>query len=410
MSSVAEFREGWKPLFGAMIGVGSGLTGIVFYTHGVFVVPLTEEFGWSRGATQFAFSFVMISAALTGPLVGSLTDKYGARALALSGVLALTLTFAALSFTTGNIWTYYSLWIVMSLLAAGTFPVTWTRAVTTWFDTNRGLALGITMMGTGLVAAAGPLYAAWLIENFGWRDSYRAIGATLLVVSFPIAYLFFREKPVVAEAGPAPAANLGMSFREALSGYRFWAMGIGLLFVCCGVAGLISNLVPLLIDRGYTATDAAGFAGFVGLMVIVGRVVVGYLVDRIWAPIIACIFLILPAISCVLLAQDNLTPVMIYTSALLIGLAAGAELDLIAFLTSRYFGLKNYGQIYGGQFVFFAVGSGAAPAIFGWSQDVTGSYAMILYSTAALFVIGALLMLMLGKYPEFEAAQEPAQA
>ncbi len=145
-------------------------------------------------------------------------------------------------------------------------------------------------------------------------------------------------------------------------------------------------------------------------MVIVGRVVVGYLVDRIWAPIIACIFLILPAVSCLLLAQDNLTPAMIYTSALLIGLAAGAELDLIAFLTSRYFGLKNYGQIYGGQFVFFAVGSGAAPAIFGWSQDVTGSYALILYSTAALFVIGALLMLVLGKYPEFNASQEPTQA
>ena len=156
MSSFSEFRTGWRPLIGAIVGVGSGLTGIVFYTHGVFIVPLTGEFGWSRGAAQFAFSFVMISAALTGPIVGSLTDKYGARALALSGVFALSLTFAALSFTTGNILVYYALWIVMSVAAAGTFPVTWTRGVNTWFDSNRGLALGLTMMGTGLVAAAGP--------------------------------------------------------------------------------------------------------------------------------------------------------------------------------------------------------------------------------------------------------------
>ncbi len=126
----------------------------------------------------------------------------------------------------------------------GNIPRHLDAAVTTWFDSNRGLALGITMMGTGLVAASGPLYAAWLIENFGWRDGYRAIGATLLVFSFPIAYLFFREKPVTVEAGPAPAARLGVSFRDALSDYRFWAMGIGLLFVCYGVAGLISTSCP----------------------------------------------------------------------------------------------------------------------------------------------------------------------
>jgi MFS family permease len=93
---------------------------------------------------------------------------------------------------------------------------------------------------------------------------------------------------------------------------------------------------------------------------------------------------------------------MISISALAIGLAAGAELDLIAYMSSRYFGLKNYGKIYGAQFVFFAVGSGAAPAVFGWSQDVTGSYELILYSTAVLFVVGSLLMLVMGPYPLFK--------
>lgn len=396
---------GWRPLVGAIIGVGSGLTGIVFYTHGVFVVPITGEFGWSRGAAQFAFSFVMISAALTGPIVGSLTDKYGARTLALSGVFALSLTFAALSFTTDNILVYYALWILMSVAAAGTFPVTWTRGVNTWFDSNRGLALGLTMMGTGLVAAAGPVYAAWLIESFGWREAYRAIGATLLVFALPITYLCFRERDVRLETGAPSPSDYGVPLSEALGDYRFWAMGIGLLFVCYGVAGLISNLVPLLIDKGYPATEAASYAGFVGLMVIVGRLVVGYLVDRVWAPLIAAIFLILPAVSCVLLAQAQPAPMMISIAALLIGLAAGAELDLIAYLTSRYFGIKHYGKVYGAQFVFFAIGSGAAPAIFGWSQDVTGSYAMILYSTAGLFVVGALLMLALGKYPDLGPAK-----
>ncbi|NKB43135.1 MAG: MFS transporter [Alphaproteobacteria bacterium] len=397
-----EFRAGWQPLLGAIIGVGAGLTGIVFYTHGVFVVPITQEFGWSRGATQFAFSFVMISAALTGPFIGVLTDKLGARKLALFSMFALSISFAALSLTTDQIWTYYALWIFMAIIAAGTFPVTWTRGVITWFDGNRGLALGLTMMGTGLVAAAGPLYAAWLIQTFGWREAYQAIGATLLIVAFPIAYFFFHERDVTGKGEHSRPAMEGMEPKEAIFSYRFWAMGIALLFICYGVGGLISNLVPMLMDKGYQATEAASYAGFVGTMVIVGRLVVGYLIDRVWAPMIACIFLIIPAVSCLLLAQDVLSPVSITIAAMAVGLAAGAELDIIAFMTSRYFGMKHYGKLYGGQFIFFAVGSGAAPAVFGWSYDTMGSYEFILYSTAVLFVIGALLFLSMGKYPDFK--------
>ena len=397
-----EFRAGWQPLLGAIVGVGAGLTGIVFYTHGVFVVPLTQEFGWSRGATQFAFSFVMISAALTGPFIGSLTDKYGARKLALFSMFALSFAFAALSLTTDQIWTYYALWIFMAVVAAGTFPVTWTRGVITWFDGNRGLALGLTMMGTGLVAATGPLYAAWLIQTFGLREAYQVIGATLLIFACPIAYFCFREREVTVVADRTPPNKLGFEPKEAFFSYQFWAMGIALLFICYGVGGLISNLVPMLMDKGFASTEAASYAGLVGTMVIVGRLVVGYLIDRVWAPKIACIFLILPSVSCLLMAQDVLSPVSITVAALAVGLAAGAELDIIAYMTSRYFGMKHYGKLYGGQFVFFAVGSGAAPALFGWSYDVSGSYEIILYSTAVLFVIGALLMLTMGPYPVFK--------
>lgn len=407
--SFAEFKTGWQPLLGAIVGVGSGLTGIVFYTHGVFVIPITEEMGWSRGATQFAFSFVMMSAAITAPFIGIIIDKYGARRLALFGLFALGFAFAGLSFTTDNILSYYALWIFMAVVAAGTFPVTWTRAINTWFDGRRGLALGLTMMGTGIAASIGPVYAATLIENFGWRDAYRGIGATLLIVSFPIAFLCFKERHHHADADTPhpPTLMTGVSPREALSGARFWILGFGMLFICFGVAGLIANLVPLLMDKGFLATEAAGYAGLVGINVIIGRLVVGYLIDRYWAPLIACIFLILPALSCLLLAVDQPAAIGISIAALMIGLAAGAELDLMAFLISRYFGLKNYGQLYGGLFIFFAVGSGAAPALFGVWYDVTGSYEIILYGTAALFVVGSAMMLLLGPYPHFE--KQPAE-
>ncbi|MBP02959.1 MAG: hypothetical protein CMM25_09135 [Rhodospirillaceae bacterium] len=408
LESLHEFRLGWKIILGAIIGVGSGLTGIVFYTHGVFIVPIIQETGWSRGSAQFAFSFVMITAVLTAPLVGYLTDKYGARKLALISLVALSITFASLSMTTNNIYFYYMLWFVMSVLAAGTFPVTWTRGINNLFDKNRGLALGLTMMGTGLVALAGPIYAASLIEDYGWRGAYRYIGLTILLFSFPLVFFFFKEDNIgVSNNSKAPAKvnpyGLEVTLQQAVKDYRFWALGLGLLFVCYGVAGLITNLVPLLLDKGYGYKEAAKYAGLIGVMVIIGRLLVGYLIDRLPARKVAFVFLILPALSCILLSQSIPGAGSVVIASLIIGLAAGAELDLIAYMTSRYFGMKHYGRIYGAQFIFFAIGSGGAPAIFGWSNDYTGTYDFILYSTAFLFVIGASMILTMGDYSAIES-------
>ena len=406
--SLHEFRLGWKIILGAIIGVGSGLTGIVFYTHGVFIIPIIQETGWSRGSAQFAFSFVMITAVLTAPLVGYLTDKYGARKLALISLVALSITFASLSMTTNNIYFYYMLWFVMSVLAAGTFPVTWTRGINNLFDKNRGLALGLTMMGTGLVALAGPIYAASLIEDYGWRGAYRYMGLTILLFSFPLVFFFFKEDNIVVNNNSKATAKvnphgLEVTLLQAVKDYRFWALGLGLLFVCYGVAGLITNLVPLLLDKGYGYKEAAKYAGLIGVMVIIGRLLVGYLIDRLPARKVAFVFLILPALSCILLSQSIPGAGSVVIASLIIGLAAGAELDLIAYMTSRYFGMKHYGRIYGAQFIFFAIGSGGAPAIFGWSNDYTGTYDFILYSTACLFVIGASMILTMGDYSASES-------
>ena len=345
MLGVQEFKTGWRPLVGAIFGVGSGLTGIVFYTHGVFVIPITDEFGWSRGETQFAFSFVMISAVITGPFIGILSDRFGARLIALLGLFALSLTFASLSLTNATLSNYYLLWIVMSVLSAGTFPVTWTRGVNTWFDSNRGLALGLTMVGTGIVAAIGPILAVKLISNYGWRDAYFFLGLIILLISLPIVFLFFHEKEKNINNSEVDTNLDGMNTKLALLNYKFWLLGFSMLFIAYGVAGIITNFVPLLIDKGYKASEAASYAGFIGAMVIVGRLLVGYLVDRVWAPLIAFVFFLLPCIACWVLIQDLPSPFLVTVGALSVGLAAGAELDFIAYMTSRYFGMKNYGRL-----------------------------------------------------------------
>jgi predicted MFS family arabinose efflux permease len=165
------------------------------------------------------------------------------------------------------------------------------------------------------------------------------------------------------------------------------------------VGGSITNFQPLLIGRGFDAPLAAKIASLIGLSVIIGRLVAGFLIDRFWAPLVTLPMLALPALACFLLAQDQVGVPGAMLSAALIGLAAGAETDLVAFLTARYFGLKNYGRLYGMQYAVFGFASGIAPALFGRVYDVYGTYQPILYAAAVLFVIGALLLLTLGRYP-----------
>jgi len=364
---------------------------------------------WSRGQVQLGITIMILMAVVTAPAIGWLIDKIGARRVALASVPLYGVTLASLSLSSDAIWSYYFLWACIAILAAGTLPITWTRVVNTWFDDYRGIALGITLAGTGLAATFAPPYVAWLIEELGWRAAYVALAATVTAISLPGVYLLFKEPlgspDACTESDSShrvnPAAEGGITLKKAIQGYRFWALGLALFFVATGISGLITNLFPLLVDKGLTAADAAGYAGFIGISVISGRLLAGYLVDYFWAPMIAAIFLSAPCVAALILTGTGAIPVLIGLSASIIGLAAGAELDLLAFLTSRYFGLKHYGAIYGAQFVFFSIGAGLAPVGFGRAYDVFGSYNDILLVVSVMSLIGAGLMLTLGRYPDF---------
>jgi predicted MFS family arabinose efflux permease len=156
--------------------------------------------------------------------------------------------------------------------------------------------------------------------------------------------------------------------------------------VAIGVGGSMTNLQPLLMDRGFEASRAAQVTGVIGASVIGGRLLAGYLIDRYWAPLVTLPMLALPAISCLLLAQPQVSLPAALLSAALIGLA-------------------NYGRLYGLQYAVFGFASGFSPFLFGRVFDSTGTYQPILYAAAVLFVVGALALLALGPYPRFE---EPA--
>ena len=166
---------------------------------------------------------------------------------------------------------------------------------------------------------------------------------------------------------------------------------------------MVSNTVPLLRDKGLSAVAASAVFGSFGLSLIGGRVLVGYLVDRIWAPGVAAVALTLPAIGCLLLGITGPAETgTLVLATMLVGVGAGAEFDIAAYLVARYFGMRDYGRLFGVHLGMITLASTLAPWLAGTLYKSTGSYATMLTLCGGAFVVGALMLLPLGRYPKFE--------
>ena len=313
------------------------------------------------------------------------------------------------------------LWFLLAVSGAGTLPITWTRTVNAWFHQRRGLALGLALIATGIFGSLAKFVAQHLIEQYGWRGAYVGVGVLPLLIAFPIAWLFFHDidhprvqKKVerMREEIPENAAAVygGMKLSGAIRDWRFWLLAYAFFPISFAVGGPIPNLETILQTKGFDKGTAVQLAVILGPAVVFGRVAGGFLLDRIWAPAVAAVVLSLPAISVILLAQGDLSYATAAMAIFVLGMAAGVEYDLMAFIVSRYFGMAHYAAIYGMLYGFFALGAGTAPAIFARAFDMTGSYDGILNVVAIGFVAGAVPLLLLGKYREFppDEAARPA--
>lgn len=417
----SEVRLGWKLILASSMGVICSAVVLPFYTIGALLKPLTAEFGWDRSEVQLGILFSSGLGALTALLVGSLCDRYGPRALVLPGLVGLSLGFFIAAGMNGELWMFFLAYACMALLGAGTTPITWTRAIAESFDKQRGLALGLTLTGTGICAMFAPAYTVWLVDEFGWRVAYVGIGLLPLLLAGPFVWAWFRphrqtrsspqDADGAASAEKAPAVPLpGLTLGQAVRGYRFWVLCASIFAVYMAVSGISPNLIAALTDKGFTPASAATVQGVYGFSIMLGRLVVGWLVDRYWAPGVALVSLSLPAVGCLILTgSPDFTWAVV--AALLIGFAAGAELDLMAFFAARYFGLAHYAKIYSILYALLAVGSGTAPMLFARVFDETASYEVSFLIATGLFLFGAVIVLALGRYPqphELEAAAKGA--
>jgi MFS family permease len=379
-----------------------------FNVLGFLFEPLNGEFGWSKTQVSIGVTIYGVTAALLAPVFGWLADRYGVRRVAIWSVVAFIFAFSSLYFTPSSLRGFYFLWLLVGLVGIGSTPVTWSRAIGMWFVRNRGLALGIMLLGTSAAGMIVPKIAVWTSANWGWRAMFPTLSLLPLLLALPFVLAFFREPRADERPGALvnEAGNIaGMTFGEALRTRQFWLLWSSILLIAFAYGGAHTHMPTIVKDHGLTREQAGGIMGIVALGLLVGRVSVGVLLDRIWGPAVAFPVLCLPAIACYLLLGIGSDIGVIKGAAFLLGFAAGAESDLIAFLAARYFGMAHFGRIYGMLYMPFGLFSAISPVVYGMVRDRTGSYDPILGAAAIIFILGGGLLLLLGRYPDLKTRE-----
>lgn len=408
---------GWWIVIVAMIGVSTSPQPFVLGSLGLFMKPFEEEFGWSRSMTSAGITVFTVATAICFPLIGRLIDRYGAKKILLPSMFFLALSLASIPLFVTEIWQFLIVFLLIGTLAAGSNTVSYMPVITAWFDKRRGLAIGLAISGIGMGFFYVPVLVQWLIDRFDWRAGYFGLSAVILLVAMPAIALFLKETPaamglaVDGDSRPEPSAahvKAGLETREALRQVSFWLMMVTFIIVSFALNGMLTHLVPLLTDRGASPGFAATVASALGISVVIGRIGVGLLVDHFFAPRVAVITFGLSALGLLVLSAGASGAGAMFAAAC-IGLSLGAEIDLMAYLASRYFGLRAFASIYGILLSGILLGAGSAPVSFALWFDWTGSYAGVLVIGVVLSVMSMILMALLKPYPQWTASGRALQ-
>lgn len=404
---------GWWIVLVAAIGLSVGYGPIVTFTFGVFFKPLSQEFGWNRAQVSLAFSLSLLVMSVGFPLVGRVVDRLGARKVIVPSVVLFGMGLMSFALLSSRLWLLYAIYIALGVVGGGTAPVPYSNVISHWFDKRRGLALGVAMVGLGLSAFAMPTVAQWLIDVGGWRWAYVCIGVMVILVAAPVVALFLKETPrllgLASDGEPVDSTaahgsqKTGLSFREARGMNTFWIMVCAFFLLSACVHGCLIHLVPLLTDRGVSSQSAALATSLLGGALLFGRVGAGYLLDRLAASTVAVGFFSGATVGFVLF-WSGASGESAFLASFLVGLGMGAEGDIIAYLVSRYFGLRAFGEIYGYAFAAFTLGGVVGPLLMGVGFEATGSYDLVLGAFVCASLVAVALMTQLGPYRRWETA------
>jgi predicted MFS family arabinose efflux permease len=396
----------WPVVIASAVALVVGNGPVLLFTFGIFLKPVAEQMGWPRGTMSLGVAIALTLAGLITPLVGRLIDRWGVQRVLFFAVTAFALGVAAISLAPANVAGFVALYALAGLLSSGQAPLPYAKAITSRFDAHRGLALGIAMAGVGIGTSLMPQAASFLLKTLNWREAYIVLGILTWLVAFPAAF-FVSDARSVKNDNREPTAS-GDDVIVAFRSRAFWATAVAILLVVIALNGAIAHLVALLTDRGMAPNVATSLLIAVGLATLLGRLISGFLLDRIFAPRLAAAIFLIPLIGMTTLLLGGASSAAGLAAAICFGFSLGAEVDIVGYLVSRYFGLRHYGEIYGYIFAIFTIGSGLGPYVMGLSFDQTHSYSVALSAFCGMLIVASATILCLGPYRYPAKQAEPS--
>lgn len=403
-----EWLHGWPiPFIGA---VCYAVASIYFYSMGTFIAPIEKELGWSRA--QISSGFVILSAVgvFANPLMGRVLDRYGARRVALFGMSVHCAALSALSLVE-SLWMWWFLWGLAAVGGAAVSAMVWVAATVSRFDKARGLALAITLCGAGLGAAAAPLLTNEFVAQYGWRGAYLRLGAGMAAITLPLILLSFydasdlrRKRVETVHASAQRASSGGSSYLEAMRSTQFIKLALSTLLLSVPMFAISANLIPILASFGIDKLVAASAAAAFGMGSLAGRAGTGLLLDRVNPTILGAVIFALPIGGLILvMSSAAIAPAVIAGSAIL-GLALGGEIDIVAYLTSRYMAASEFASLFGIIVTMQILALGIGPFLVNYIFDLTGAYSGFLFAALPCFALASMMLLTLGQ-PRTTASQ-----
>ena len=388
----------WSIVAASSLALVASQGPINVFATGIFIKPISQELGFGRGDIATAIGISSVMTAVASPFFGRLIDRYGVRTPLAVSIILFALATAAMSLMPGSVFGLYAMFALAGLFAIGQTPGSYSKVVSAWFDRQRGFALGIVLAGVGMGTIVLPMICKTLIGTFGWREAYLGLAGLIILLALLPVLIFIREPARTLAGDLSPGVTLpGVSMAEAARDRRFWYMIVSFFLAVVAINGSLVHVVPMLTDRGMSLADAVTIISSSGIALIVGRLLAGWIIDRVFAPYVAVFFLVCPMVGLLILA---LQPVEVspLVGVLLLGLGIGGETDLLSYMVSRYFGLAKFGTIYGWIFTAALAGNAVGSSILGWAFQLTHSYSATLIAYSLLLAVATALTLVLGPY------------
>ena len=347
---------------------------------------MAEAMGWSRTGIAAAALLNFLCMGLGAFMWGALSDRYGTRAVVLSGGALLGLGMVLASQAT-TLLQFQLLYGMIVGVASGSFYAPLTSTTTKWFTRNRSLAVALVSAGLSVGATVMAPLARWLITSYDWRIAMWVIGDLVWLVILPAAFLV-RDPPAATAAGaPAASAAAGpdLTIGQVVRTPQFAAIALTHFACCAAHSGPIFHMVTHAIDRGVPAMAAATVLSAAGLASLTGKIGCGIFADRVGAQrtLVAGLALQAVAISLYLLTSGLAS---FYALALVFGFAYGGVMPLYAIVVREYFGERIMGAAFGAVSLAATLGMALGPWLGGWAYDALGSYAWMFIGSSAIGV------------------------